>query len=471
MVLKNFVLSFGVFALAISSTVAVAAKKEFVARGTVISGTPPVAKYVLPNGLRVLLLSDMRNPVATVRIRLDAGANREEVGKTGLAHFFEHMMFRKTRFSDEGHYDKVLSQMGGSGNAGTSSEYVVFYSTFPSPALDSILKIEANRMMGVELQEPYFSIEKGAVISERGLRFDNVPAARGGEIIRRIADRGTPYEWPVIGLKKDVENMSIKDVQNFYSAFYTPDNAILSVGGPFEEKEMLALVQKHFGSWKGQKAKHTVHIPTDYVTRNKNIRFVCSEDVAEQTYTVVYPSRRYSLADSYYAMAFQDALDDNRDGTFQRRLQKDQLATGFGFAKHWYQRFNPNAIAMFSLSAEQSFEKVLSVWKTEVAKVLSKSVDKRFRERIVKQVEVSKANAALRMTSLLEEHESNEYFHNNFLATAGMSEFFRTLDEKKFRQWIKQNLLETPFYITGVVPRGMAPECSKVTPKTFALEK
>jgi hypothetical protein len=186
---------------------------------------------------------------------------------------------------------------------------------------------------------------------------------------------------------------------------------------------------------------------------------------------VVYPSRQHSLADSYFASAFQDALDDSPNGTFQRRLQKDQLATGFGFTKHWYQRFNPSAIAMFSLSAEQSFEKVLGVWKSEVAKVLSKPVDKRFRERLVKQVEVSKANAALKMTSLLEEHESNEYFYNSFLATAGMSDFFRTLDEKKFRLWIKQNVIDVPFYITGVVPRGMAPECSKVSFKTFTLEK
>jgi predicted Zn-dependent peptidase len=447
------------------------AQGGLVARGTVISGTPSVSKYVLPNGLRVLLLRDTRNPVATVRIRLDAGANREEVGKTGLAHFFEHMMFRKTRFSEEGHYDKVLSELGGSGNAATSSEYVVFYSTFPAPALDTILKTESERMTGVELQEPYFSIEKGAVVSERGLRFDNVPAARGGEIIRRFADRGTPYEWPVIGLKKDVENMSIADVQRFFSDFYTPDNAIVSVGGPFEEKEMLSLVEKHFGSWKGKKAKHAVHIPSDYATRNKDVRFVCSEDVAEQTFSVVYPSRQFSLSDMYYSLAFQDALDDSPEGTFQRRLQKEQLATGFGFAKHWYQRYNPNAVAMFSLSVDQKFEKLLAVWKREVEKVLDRRVDKRFRERLVKQVEVSKANAALRMTSLLEEHETNEYFYGDFLATAGMTEFFRTLNEKKFRQWIKANIIETPFYVTGVVPRGMATECSQVSSKTFALEK
>ena len=167
-----------------------------------IEGTPRVHKFRLANGLKVLILSDSRNPVATLRVKLDAGSNREKLGTTGLAHFFEHMMFRKTQVTSEGHYDRVLAGVGGRGNAATSTDYVVYESTFPGPALDKILELEAQRFKLLDLQDPFFTTEKGAVISERKLRYENDPTQRGMEILRRVIYRGTPYEWFTIGAKK-----------------------------------------------------------------------------------------------------------------------------------------------------------------------------------------------------------------------------------------------------------------------------
>ncbi len=433
----------------------------FVAKGSVVPGSADVHKYVLANGLRVLLLQDNRNLVATVRIRLDAGSNREVLGKTGLAHFFEHMMFRKTRFSEEGQYDRTLAGVGGNGNAGTSTDYVVFYSKFPAPALETVLEIESQRMTGVELKEPFFSTEKGAVISERGINVDNVPMSRGSEVIRTFVEQGTPYEWPTLGSKKDVEGMKIEDVQKFFSDFYTPDNAIVSVGGPLEIKTMLAMVEKAFGGWKGSRITTRGKFPADYLSRNNGKYFVCGEDVAEQTYSVVYPSFASTVEDVWYSMAMQDAMEDNLQGTFERRLQKSKMATGFGFYKEWWQRPNPHAVAVFTLSPEQKFEDVLAAWNKEVHSVLQKPVDKHFRNRLVKQIEVSKAEAALRMTSLIEMHENNEFFNNDFLSTLNMEKFFASLNQQKFRAWIEKNIVHASYYVTAIVPKNIAPTCSE----------
>jgi predicted Zn-dependent peptidase len=117
---------------------------KFIRKASIVKGTSPIYEFHFKNGLKLLVLSDSRNPMGYIKFILDAGSNREVKGKTGLAHFFEHMMLRKTKNEEEGHYDRFLSSLGGSGNAGTSNNFVMYYSKFPGPAIEKVLSIPSS---------------------------------------------------------------------------------------------------------------------------------------------------------------------------------------------------------------------------------------------------------------------------------------------------------------------------------------
>jgi secreted Zn-dependent insulinase-like peptidase len=460
----NFVGKLAFAATPMGATQAVAAAKpaKLVVQGTSIIDTPQVYKYLLPNGLRVLILPDHRNPVATVRLRFDAGSNREKFGQTGLAHFFEHMMFRKTKFTDEGHYDRILSAVGGSGNAGTSTDYVVYYSQFPAPALETVMELEAQRVTGVDLQEPFFSTEKGAVISERGLRYDNAPTMRGYEVLNSLLERNTPYEWLTIGFKRDVDGMRISDVQKFFSDYYTPDNAVLSIGGAVEKDTALALVQKYFGVWTGRVASEHAEFPADYLSRDAGKTFVCSEEVSQQDYSVFYPSLRHSIRDSWFSMMLSEALDDHVDGPLSRRMIKAGLVTEFSIAKMTWHARNQHLMVNFEMSRGQEVDKARAMWEKAVAVVLKTPLTPRFRARLTKQIQKSDADNAEKMSSLMEMYEENEFRYNSPFASSKFAKFVSSVSEKEFREWLGSNILGVKPLLVGIVPIGVARPCQEL---------
>jgi predicted Zn-dependent peptidase len=433
--------------------------------GNSIEGTPLASKFVLANGLRVLILPDARNPVATLRLMLEAGSNREIKGQTGLAHFFEHMMFRKTKFSDEGHYDRTLSGIGGTGNAATSTDYVIFYSKFPGPALDKMLELESQRIKGLELKEPFFSTEKGAVISERRLNYENDPSRRASEILNTITQRQTHYEWLTIGAKKDVEEMSIENAKKFYETFYTPHNAIVTLGGPFEVSEGLEKVNRYFGDWKGAEPPKLVPLPADYLTRDLGKRYLCSETVTTQRYTLTYPSADSDFRSSVISEVFTQMLNDHPDGTFERRLVKNKLAIGFGYYKMSWQKQSQPMSAIFLLNKDQKLDPAEQFWHKAVDEVLKKPFDERFRQRILKQFAVSEAETAQKMTSLAENYEWSEFFHGDFTMEGKSKEIVKGLTQEDLRKWITANLASRKYFVTGVTPNGSgAPACKDLLP-------
>lgn len=430
--------------------------------GSAIPGTPELYKFLLPNGLRLMVLPDSRNPLGTLRVKLDGGSNREVKGKTGLAHFFEHMMFRKTLATEEGHYDRTLSGFGGNGNAGTSTDYVVYESSFPGPALEKMLETEAQRFQQLDLKDPYFTTEKGAVISERKLRYENDPSQRANEILHALTESGTSYEWLTIGAKLDVQNMSIEAAQEFYKNYYTPDNAIMTIGGPFKVEEVVAKVVRYFGDWKGKVQQKPVVFPADYLTRNLGKSFVCSEAVTESRMTVVFPSSDASYKASILAWAFSQMLDDHEGGTMQRRLAKKKIATGFAFYKRGGQKINPSMMGVFKLGREQRLDVAEKFWWDSVQEVLKKPFDARMKKLLVKQILVDEAEQAQRMTSLVQNYEWYEYFYGDAFVPAQTASIINALSEADFRAWIRTNITKEKSYKTGIVPTGgWAKPCSE----------
>ncbi len=419
-------------------------------------------KYRFANGLQLFVVPDKRNPVATIHFILDAGSNRESLGTTGLAHFFEHMMFRKAIDAPEGNYDKVLNSFGGSGNAGTSDAYVTFYSTFPGPALEPMLKLEASRFINLDIKEPYFSIEKGAVISERKLRVENDPLTRSNEILRAITERGTPLEWMTIGSKQDVENMSIEAAKTFYKNFYTPDNTILFVGGPFEHKNVAALVQKYFGEWTGNLKVTHQKFPTDYLTRDSGKKFICSTTIMSKKYKIVYPNFNKSLQDLVNMIIFKALLDDHPDGRFERRMQKEKVATDLSFFKVFWQNQSNPILVNFSLSNDQKIETAIKFWEKGISEVLNKPISEKIRKQILKQLAVSNAETAEKMSNLVSTIFEDVFFLKNINATTQTEKLVKSTTTESFKKWVIENFSSKMNYLTGVVPTGQAESCQEL---------
>ena len=427
---------------------------KFIRKAPIVKGTSPIYEFHFKNGLKLLVLSDSRNPMGYVKFILDAGSNREVKGKTGLAHFFEHMMFRKTEKQEEGHYDKVLSSLGGSGNAGTSDNFVMFYSSFPGPALERILSLEKDRFLNLDLKDPYFSTEKGAVISERKLTLENDPVQRGKEVLKKITHKGTKTEWNIIGDKKDVEEMAISSAKKFYKDFYTPDNTILAIGGPFEINDVVSLVDKYFGKWQGQVTESQKALPKGYFTRDYGKRYICSENVSLGELTLNYPSSDKSYKSYVYSQAFATLLDRYAKGSYRHLLVTKNLASSFSaYKSFWHYKESPMTVR-FTLMKNTKIDDVLTFWQNSLKEFLKSPMDSQAKKQLIKEVEVENAYESERMSSLIGSAVYSQYFFHKFDIDKKHIDIIKNMTQSSIRKWVNMNLNSKKFYVTAIVPPG-----------------
>ncbi len=211
----------------------------------------PYAKYRLANGLTVILHEDHSDPLVHVDVTYHVGSNREEVGRSGFAHFFEHMMFQgSANVADEEHF-KLVSNAGGTLNGSTNSDRTNYYETLPVNQLEIALWLEADRMAFLleAVTQEKFEIQRETVKNERGQRVDNQPYGRAFETLSKaLYTQDHPYFWPVIGWLEDLNRADVNDLKRFFLRWYGPNNAALTIGGDIDPMATLELVNKYYGS-------------------------------------------------------------------------------------------------------------------------------------------------------------------------------------------------------------------------------
>ena len=208
---------------------------------------PPVTSFQLENGLEVVVIEDHRAPVVTHMVWYRVGSADEPPGKSGIAHFLEHLMFKGTDEIPDGAFSKMVAAEGGEDNAFTSYDYTGYYQRIAADRLGKVMKMEADRMRDLAITEDHIGAERAVVIEERNSRTDNSPDSQFSEQMRAAQYMNHRYGIPVIGWRHEIEELGLGDALAWYERYYAPDNAVLVVAGDVTPDEVRRLAEKHYG--------------------------------------------------------------------------------------------------------------------------------------------------------------------------------------------------------------------------------
>lgn len=232
-------------ALGLSSIAAPAATPAAAPPATDVPGSEAIVSKTLANGLKIIVWPDHDIPNANFYTFYKVGSRNEYPGITGLAHYFEHMMFNGTTRRAPGAFDREMEAAGGSNNASTSNDLTIYTDWFPSSALETIFDLEGDRMANLAFDPKVVESERGVVYSERRSSVDNDSFGTLMEQMQATAFTAHPYQFPTIGWPSDIEHWKLDDLKKFFKTYYAPNNAVLVIAGDVDAAQVFALADKY----------------------------------------------------------------------------------------------------------------------------------------------------------------------------------------------------------------------------------
>ena len=286
---------------------------------------PPLAYTMttLDNGLKVVFLEDHSTPIVHLQIWYHVGSKNERTGRTGFAHFFEHMMFKGSKNVEPEGHPSYISSVGGQSNAYTTEDATVFWETVPAQYLPLVLWLEADRMASLKIDEKAFKNEREVVKEERRMRIENQPYGRLQEIISDQAFSVHPYKHPVIGSMQDLDAASVNDVREFWQTYYVPNNATAVLVGDFDSKQALQLVTQYLG----RVPKSDKPLPRDVPKeppQTKEKRVTLSDEWPLPAVVVAHHITYDGHPDSYPLHIASKILSDGQSSRIYRKLVYDK---------------------------------------------------------------------------------------------------------------------------------------------------
>lgn len=354
---------------------------------TPLTGTHVVQRFTLANGLRLLVVEDHSSPTFAYQTWFRVGSRDEVAGKTGLAHLFEHMMFKGTTNHPEGELDRILESNGAEGeNAFTSWDYTAYVQELPKAKLDLIAGLESDRMVNLIVDEKSFRTELEVVQNERRFRNENNPDGMLFQNLYETAYQEHSYHWPVIGYQTDLDAMHAPDAVDFYKSYYAPNHATVVVAGDVNAADVLSVVENHYGGLKAQPAPlRTIareRLPASPRRKHVKVR------VETERLLVGYPIPPL-VHDEYPALSLAETvLSGGKSSRLYRALVSTQIASSVGASAldgKDPQLFLVEVTLQKGKSAEAAEKIVLS----EIAKLAAQPIGAAELERARNQLEYS----------------------------------------------------------------------------------
>jgi zinc protease len=260
--------------------------------------------FTLDNGLMVVVIQNDRAPIVTHMVWYKVGAADEVQGKSGIAHFLEHLMFKGTDTVKPGEFSAIVGRIGGRENAFTTEDYTAYFQNVSADHLETVMKLEADRMAHLRLTDAQVASEREVVLEERRMRTDNSPSSMLYEQAHAALFQNSPYGRPVIGWEHEIRQLNTKDALAWYHRYYAPNNAVLIVAGDVTVEKVRALAQKYYGpvARRDVPVRARPQEPPQKAARRVELR---DPRVREPRWSRTYLAPSYNAGEKQYAYALQ----------------------------------------------------------------------------------------------------------------------------------------------------------------------
>lgn len=343
-------------------------------------------EFDLDNGLHVILHQDNSTPIVTVAVLYHVGSKNEPEGRTGFAHFFEHLMFEGSNNIARGEYMKIIQAAGGDLNANTSHDRTYYHQTLPSNQVELGLYMESERMLHAKIDSTGIATQQEVVKEEKRMRIDNQPYMSFQEKMFSAAYQGTNYEWTPIGSFEDIDAANEQDFKDFYDTFYTPNNATLSIAGDIDINQVKSMVNKYFGDI----PRGTTDIPRPTITApdmGGESREVVFDNVQLPAVMFGYRMPKQGSDEDYALQMLTTLLSTGESSRFYKELVDDQQIAMAVFAFPFSLESGGLFITLGLANVGKSPEDLEQGMEAEIDKVKSELISETEYQKLQNQME------------------------------------------------------------------------------------
>ncbi|WP_246614973.1 M16 family metallopeptidase [Agarivorans litoreus] len=413
-------------------------------------------KYRLANGLTVLLYQDDNAPLAHVDITYHVGSNREEPGKSGFAHFFEHMMFQGSKHVGDQEHFRIINEAGGTMNGSTTKDRTNYYQTVPANQLEKVLWLEADRMgfLLEAVSQKKFEIQRDTVKNERAQRVDNAPYGLLSERVdEALYPREHPYSWQPIGYIEDLNRVDVNDLKAFFLRWYGPNNAVLSIGGDIDELQTLEWINKYFG---GIPSGPEIPKITPSPAKLSETRYISLEDrIHIPLLYISYPTVYAGAEDEVALDMFSEILGGGKSSLLHQSLVESGKALSAGSSHYCremactlsiYVRANPQA-GLTLAQLEQDVDQAINDF-------AERGVSAEDLQRVRSSLKASTIYSLESVSDVVTQLAFGETFFEQPLYISEVLQQFQNVNDQQVQEAYQHYIIGKPRVVMSVVPKG-----------------
>lgn len=306
-----------------------------------------IKTFTLKNGMKFFVYENHSIPNANMYLFFKVGSRNENIGTTGISHFFEHMMFNGAKKYGPKEFDRVMEANGGSNNAYTTENITAYTNWFPSSALEVIFDLEADRIRDLNFDDKMIESERGVILSERTTGLENNPMEELWQQVQATAFTAHPYMWPVIGWESDIKNWTKADLQNYFHTYYAPNNCLVVISGDVKFDEVKKLAEKYFESIPSGPKPREIHTVEP---EQKGERRIFVQREVPTPYLLITYHVPQTGSDDYYALELLNDILSNGSSSrlYKSLVEEQQLAIEVG--TYYPNAFDPTLFYFYAIA-------------------------------------------------------------------------------------------------------------------------